>query len=61
MSQTLRKCKDEAFHGKRVLAFNAVVEPIALARLLSIRRLCCVRWRRDVYRVAVLALRASHS
>ena len=36
VSQTLRKCKDKAFHGKRVLAFNAVVELIALARLLSI-------------------------
>ena len=28
VSQTLQKCKDDAFHGKRVLAFNAIVATI---------------------------------
>ena len=61
VSQTLRKFKDKVFHGKSVLAFNAVVKPIALAQLLSICRLCCIRWHHDVYCVVVVALRASYS
>jgi hypothetical protein len=43
VSQTLREGKDKAIHGQRVLAFNAVVEPIALARIsfVAVRRRSC--------------------